>query len=84
MLLASLGLYTLKSSQTIYYFTIGKNGEKILYQGLQYHFVPGTTPDRVMAIFYKSAGKIKKIPAVSYATNAFATFQGDVVEANLP
>ncbi|WP_227990319.1 MULTISPECIES: hypothetical protein [Streptococcus] len=88
MLLASLGLYTLKSSQTIYYFkdgfTIGKNGEKILYQGLQYHFVPGTTPDRVMAIFYKSVGKIKRIPAVSYATNAFATFQEDVVEANLP
>lgn len=44
LLFASVGLYILKISPTIYYyedgFTVGKNGEKILYQGLQYHIIP--------------------------------------------
>lgn len=88
LLFASVSLYILKISPTIYYyedgFTVGKNGEKILYQSLQYHIIPGTTPNKMLGILYKSAGKMIRLNAHLYASRSLDMLQDDVVTANLP
>lgn len=88
ILLALIGFYILKMSPTVYYyedgFTVGKNGEKIYYQGLQYHLLPGSMPNKMLGIVYKANDKMKRLNVHLYASRAFDTFQEDVVNNNLP
>lgn len=66
-------------------FAFGKN-EKILYENLEYFFVPNTMRvNTFLAIWYKdNNGTWKNIAAPGYPTNAFDLFQQDFVKINYP
>lgn len=88
ILVAFLSLKMFATSPTFYFehdgFTIGKDGEKISYRDLRYHFQPGAKANTFMTLWIKVNGKFKNFNASLYHEDAFSAFQKDHVKVNLP
>lgn len=96
LLLIALGIpyIMIKLYPKIYYyedgFTVGKNKEKVLYEKVDYFFIPNQHPalyamNRFITIWYKNNdNKWKFISAMGYPKKGFDLFQEDFVKINYP
>ena len=82
--------FVLKLYPKIYYydegFRVGKNGEFIYYEKMDYFFIPGLVKGKeFLEIRYtNNEGEWKAIPGQGYPTNGFDLFQQDFVNLNYP
>ncbi len=82
--------FVLKLYPKIYYydegFRVGKNGEFIYYEKMDYFFIPGLVKGKeFLEIRYtNNEGEWKAIPGQGYPTNGFDLFQQDFVNINYP
>ena len=82
--------FVFKLYPKIYYydegFRVGKNGEFIYYEKMDYFFIPGLVKGKeFLEIRYtNNEGEWKAIPGQGYPTNGFDLFQQDFVNINYP